>query len=186
MDLWCRNYKLGLNMANNKVLFLTGGDKGIGRAIVERMALQFETVVFTYNTNIVDANEITTKYKNIHSFQCNLKNREQTLEIAQKVKESYGMVDVLINNAGYDNDAVFSKMESNQWDDVIDINLKSIYNLTHAFLPGMIEKQWGRIVNVTSIAGFTGAFGKSNYAAAKAGIVGFTKSLAMELGRKGI
>lgn len=169
-----------------RIVFVTGGDKGIGRAIVERMALLYEKVIFTYNTNIDGADDITDKYPNTVSFQCDLGNREQTLTIAKKVLSDYGRIDILINNAGYDNDAIFTKMESVQWDLVLDVNLRSIFNLTHSFVEPMVVNNWGRIINFSSIAGFTGAFGKSNYAAAKAGIVGFTKSLAMELGRKGI
>jgi NAD(P)-dependent dehydrogenase (short-subunit alcohol dehydrogenase family) len=169
-----------------KLVFVTGGDKGIGRAITARMAALHQAVIFTYNTNLNGAQELAQTYSNVHAFQCNLADREQTLELAHHVQQKYGHPDILINNAGYDNDAVFTKMTSEQWDMVLDINLRSIFNLTHCFIEQMIEKGWGRIINFTSIAGFTGAFGKSNYAAAKAGIVGFTKSLAMELGRKGI
>lgn len=169
-----------------ETLFITGADKGIGRAVLERLAPQFKTAIFTYNTNKIGADDITSKVPNAVSFQCDLSNRDQTLEIANAVLNKYVCVDVLINNAGYDNDSVFSKMSADQWDSVLDVNLRSIFNLTHSFVGGMIENGWGRIVNLTSIAGYTGAFGKSNYAAAKAGVVGFTKSLAMELGSKGI
>ena len=95
-------------------------------------------------------------------------------------------MDILVNNAGYESDATFLKMQPEQWDSVIRINLESIYYFAHSFLRSMIKNNWGRIVNFTSIAGYTGVYGKSNYAAAKAGIVGFTKSLALEFGGKGI
>lgn len=173
-------------MTKGKIVFITGGDKGIGRAIVERMAGLSDTVIFTYNTNQAGADEICAGYANAVAYQCDLGDRRHTLGIADRVNSEYGGVDILINNAGYDNDAVFAKMEAEQWDSVLDVNLRSIFNLTHSFVGGMIERGWGRIINLTSIAGFTGAFGKSNYAAAKAGVVGFTKSLAMELGGKGI
>lgn len=173
-------------MNNGKIVFITGGDKGIGRAIVERMAGLSATVVFTYNTNREGADAICAGYSNAVALRCDLRDRQQTLDVADRVNSQYGGVDILINNAGYDNDAVFAKMEAEQWDSVLDVNLRSIFNLTHSFVGGMIERGWGRIINLTSIAGFTGAFGKANYAAAKAGIVGFTKSLALELGSKGI
>lgn len=169
-----------------KTLFITGADKGIGNAIFERLAPQFQTAIFTYNTNKDGAEALVSKVSNAVCFQCDLSNRNQTIEIAESVLQQYGRVDVLINNAGYDNDSVFTKMTADQWDSVLDVNLRSMFNLTHSFVDGMVESGWGRIVNLTSIAGYTGAFGKSNYAAAKAGVVGFTKSLAMELGRKGI
>lgn len=173
-------------MERKKVVFITGGDKGIGRAIVERMAGLSDTVIFTYNTNQIGADEIRAGHPNTIAFRCDLNDRQLTLDLADQVNSEYGGVDILINNAGYDNDAVFAKMDAGQWDSVLDVNLRSIFNLTHSFVGGMIDRGWGRIINLTSIAGFTGAFGKSNYAAAKAGIVGFTKSLAMELGSKGI
>jgi NAD(P)-dependent dehydrogenase (short-subunit alcohol dehydrogenase family) len=173
-------------MKISKTIFLTGGDKGIGKSIVEKMAEIYENVIFTYNSNKTGAEKITSNLTNTHCFQCDLKSRDKTLEVARLVKEKFGSVDILINNAGYDNDAIFKKMEASQWDDVIDINLRSIFNFTNSFVSEMVEKNWGRIINLTSIAGFTGSFGKSNYAAAKAGVVGFTKSLALELGSKGI
>lgn len=169
-----------------ETLFITGADKGIGMAIFERLASQFQTAIFTYNTNKDGAEAIVSKVPNAVSFQCDLSNRDQTVEIAEIVLQKYGSVDVLINNAGYDHDSVFTKMTADQWDSVLDVNLRSIFNLTHMFVNGMVKNGWGRIINLTSIAGYTGAFGKSNYAAAKAGVVGFTKSLAMELGSKGI
>lgn len=170
----------------NRIVFVTGGDKGIGRAIVERLAPIYQHIIFTYNTNKSGADEITSQYDNVNSFQCDLSDREQAQTIAREVLLQHGAVSILINNAGYDNDSVFAKMDSQQWDSVIDINLRSVFNIASLFVQPMMEQGWGRIINLTSIAGFTGAFGKSNYAAAKAGIVGFTKSLAMELGGKGI
>lgn len=170
----------------NKTVFITGGDKGIGKAIVEKMSTIYKTVIFTYNTNAAGAEQLTSSINNSCCFQCNLKYKKDVLDVAQKVLSKFGTIDILINNAGFDNDAIFSKMEVNQWDDVIDINLKSIFYFTNCFIKEMIDNNWGRIINLTSIAGFTGAFGKSNYAAAKAGIVGFTKSLAIELGKKAI
>jgi NAD(P)-dependent dehydrogenase (short-subunit alcohol dehydrogenase family) len=173
-------------MKIKKTVFVTGGDKGIGKAIVEMMADIYEVVIFTYNTNKLGADKIILKLNNTVSFQCDLRDRESLFELSQIVISRFGTIDILINNAGYDHDAIFVKMEENQWDEVIDVNLRSIFTLTNSFATKMIEKKWGRIINLTSIAGFTGAFGKSNYAAAKAGVVGFTKSLAIELGKKGI
>lgn len=173
-------------MKSDKIVFVTGGDKGIGRAIVERMSELHKMVVFTYNTNNEGANQITSLLDNAVAYQCDLNNTDQISQIASSVLATYDAIDILINNAGYESDALFTKMNNEQWDDVININLKSIYYFAHAFTPKMIDKGWGRIVNLTSIAAYTGAFGKSNYATAKAGIVGFTKSLAMELAFKGI
>ena len=171
---------------NNKKVLITGGDKGIGRAIAERMASLGAKVAFTYNRNIDGANEVTALHENTKSFQCDLGSSESILKLIKDVKEYLGGVDILINNAGYDNDATFVKMQEEQWNSVLDVNLRSMFPVTKAFIDGMIENGWGRIINLTSIAGYTGAFGKANYAAAKAGVVGFTKSLAMEFGKKGI
>ena len=177
---------MGLVMKIDKIVFITGGDKGIGKAIVEKMSDQYRMVIFTYNTNSAGAEDLISKYDNVCCYKCDLKSREQAIEVSTNVKAKFGQIDILVNNAGFDSDAIFTKMEEYQWDDVLDVNLRAIYNFTNSFLPSMIRDKWGRIINITSIAGFTGAFGKSNYAAAKAGVVGFTKSLAIELGRKGI
>lgn len=167
-------------------VFITGGSKGIGKAIVEKMSMIANNVIFTYNNSESSAIEIAEKYNNCKYYQCDLGDYKQCKNVAKNVLSEYQQIDVLINNAGYDRDAIFSKMERQTWEDVIDVNLKSIYNFANFFIPSMIEKEWGRIINLTSIAGFTGAFGKSNYSAAKAGVVGFTKSLALELASKKI
>lgn len=167
-------------------IFITGGSKGIGRAIVEKLASVDNNVIFTYNQSIKEATDLIKARSNVSFVSCDLRDFERCKSVARKVLLKYGKIDILINNAGYDNDALFTKMDKEIWDDVLNVNLNSIFNFTNLFLPQMIESGWGRIINITSIAGFTGAFGKTNYAAAKAGIVGFTKSLAMELGAKGI
>ncbi len=170
----------------SKVALITGGDRGIGRAIVEKLAGKVDHVIFTYNSNKTGADELSGKYTNVSSFQCDLSERAKTAELTTYIKNKWGRVDILINNAACDNDAIFSKMTVGEWDNVINVNLRSLYDMTFPFVTPMREKGWGRIINVTSIAGFTGAFGKSNYAASKAGVVGFTKSLAIELAAKGV
>ncbi|MBO5485250.1 3-oxoacyl-ACP reductase FabG [Phocaeicola sartorii] len=170
----------------DKNVFITGGDKGIGRAITSMLAPLYKNVIITYNNNLPGAEELSKQFPNLSYFQCDLADQKSIAGVAEKVLQRYGRIDILINNAGYENDASFLKMSSVQWNSVIRINLESIYYFSHYFLEGMAENAWGRVVNLTSIAGYTGAFGKSNYAAAKAGIVGFTKSLALEFGGKGI
>lgn len=171
---------------NNKNVFITGGDKGIGRAIALYLAPKSDNVVITYNQNLEGAIEVANIYSNITYIQCDLNDEKSIKNVYQQILNKLGHIDILINNAGYENDATFLKMTSEQWDNVIRINLQSIYHFAHAFLPSMVERGWGKIINFTSIAGYTGAFGKSNYSTAKAGIVGFTKSLAIEFGGKGI
>lgn len=167
-------------------VFITGGDKGIGRAIIEVLSPISDNIFFTYNSNKNGADEICNLYTNSIAYQCDLRNRISCLHIANDINERTKGIDVLINNAGYDSDSTFIKMKEESWNDVLNINLNSIYNYAQHFIPNMIENKWGRIINITSIAGFKGAFGKSNYSAAKAGVVGFTKSLALELASKGI
>lgn len=168
-------------------IFLTGGDKGIGRAIVEKLATSNDNIVFfTYNKNAKGAKEISDKISNVKAYQCDLRDREQCKAIFNSLNKDGLKIDALINNAGYDSDSTFIKMNEDDWDDVINVNLNSIYNFTKLFIPDMISNGFGRIINLTSIAGFQGAFGKSNYASAKAGVVGFTKSLALEVATKGI
>lgn len=173
-------------MRDNKVVFITGGDKGIGRAIVLRLAELYENVIFTYRTNIEGARAILDSHHNITCYPCDLSDIQQVKTVAVDVLKKFGRVDILINNAGSENDATFMKMDEKQWIDVINVNLMSLYYFAHSFIPDMINNSWGRVVNFTSIAGYTGAFGKSNYSAAKAGVVGFTKSLALEFGNKNI
>lgn len=167
-------------------IFITGGSKGIGRAIVEKLSTVGNNVVFTYNQSIAEATELIKNNPNCSYYTCDLRDYGRCKTVAHEVLLKYGKIDILINNAGYDNDSLFTKMDKETWDDVINVNLNSIFNFTNLFLPQMIGNGWGRVINITSIAGFTGAFGKSNYAAAKAGIVGFTKSLSIELGSKGV
>lgn len=172
--------------ASDKIVFITGGSKGIGKALIGILAPSYYKIIFTYQTDKNSADTITGTYDNCVSYQCDLLDYERCEYIANQVLSEYGSIDILINNAGRESDSLFEKMTKESWDDVIDVNLKSIFNFTHHFIPGMIDREWGRIINFSSIAGFTGAWGKSNYAAAKAGVVGFSKSLALELASKGI
>ena len=154
-----------------KVL-ITGTASGIGKGCAE-FFLKENHEVYGFDKNISSIQH--PKYTH---FCLDIRDKNSYPEI--------GPVDILINNAGYDNDALFLKMQSEQWDSVLNVNLRSLFTYTQPFASSMAEQRWGRIINLTSIAGFTGAFGKSNYAAAKAGIVGFTRSLAQELGGQGI
>lgn len=169
-----------------KNVFITGGDKGIGAGITSLLATIYKNIVITFNNNRKGAEDLASKYDNVRYYQCSLENPNSIYDVADKVLSEFGHIDILINNAGYEKDVTFEKMTAKEWESVIRINLESIYYFTHIFSKQMIENKWGRIINVTSIAAYTGAFGKSNYSAAKAGIVGFTKSLSLELGKKNI
>ena len=169
-----------------KIAFVTGGDKGIGRAIVSKLSRSVDQVIFTYNVNFDGARNLETSITNCLGIQCDLKKPECIEKSADFVCKQYGSVSTLINCAGFDKDRTLLKMDAEEWNEVLDVNLRSIYYLAHRFVEGMIKSGWGRIINISSIAAYTGGFGKTNYSAAKAGIIGFTKSLALELAAKGI
>lgn len=173
-------------MKENKIVLITGGDKGIGKAITQCLSERYCTVVFTYNTNKNGAEQIMSMHPNTYGMQCNLEHRETTSALINQIIEQFGKVDILINNAGCDNDSIFTKMDEMCWNRVLDVNLRSLFYVTQQIASVMVKNNWGRIVNFTSIAASTGAFGKANYSASKSGITGFTKSLALELGGKGI
>jgi NAD(P)-dependent dehydrogenase (short-subunit alcohol dehydrogenase family) len=170
----------------SKVVFITGGSRGIGKAVVEKLASEGHMVIFTYLNHSQEAEELTNNFGSVFSYQNDQNDYETTQSIAAEVLNKYSRVDILINNAGIMKDKTFAKMDKETWDEVINTNLKSLYNFTSAFLPAMVENRWGRIVNLSSVAGVQGAFGKTNYSAAKAGVIGFTKALALELAAKKI
>jgi NAD(P)-dependent dehydrogenase (short-subunit alcohol dehydrogenase family) len=169
-----------------RIAFVTGGNGGIGTAVAERLLRENYLVLYTYNQNDPDPVEILQRYPSSRAYHCNLLDRDQVDRLAKDVIEQYTKVDVLVNNAGVMLDQIFIKMNRDQWDYVIDVNLKSIFNFAHAFLPGMIKQNWGRIINISSITGLKGFHGKANYSASKAGIIGFTRSLAVEVASKGV
>ena len=169
-----------------RTAFITGGNGGIGTATVERLLKEGFRVLYTYNEHEADPGHILKQYPGAHAYHCNLLDAEETQSVAKKVLEEFAVVDVLVNNAGVMEDNIFLKMTRQQWDNVIDVNLKSIYSFTHAFLPGMIKQKYGRIINISSITGLRGFFGIANYSASKAGIVGFTRSLAVEVAARGV
>lgn len=169
-----------------KNVFITGGDKGIGRAIAEVLAVSAEHVFITYCQNKNGADDLMQKHQNIIAYQCNLLDVHAIEKVADGIESEFGFVDVLVNNAGMEDNATLMNMTSDQWNHVIGVDMNSLFYVTKCFLPNMLEKRWGRIINISSILGYTGVYGGVNYATAKAGVVGFTKSLAKELGAKGI
>ena len=169
-----------------RTAFVTGGNGGIGTAVVERLLRENYRVLYTFNEHAPNPAHLLEKYPNSRTYHCDLLNRDEVNEVAKSVIEDYSKVDVLVNNAGVMQDRVFVKMNQLEWDHVIDVNLKSLFTLSHVFLPGMLKQRYGRIVNVSSITGLRGFPGKCNYAASKAGIIGFTRSLAVEVAAKGV
>ena len=168
-----------------KKLLITGANGGIGEAVCNLLGDRYE--IFVLGRNKPKIKELCTKYKFIKgSFICDLNNESQITEIIKEIDTNSIDFDILINNAGITNDALFLRMDLEKWQRVIDTNLKANFLLTSALSKNMIKKKWGRIINITSVVGHTGNFGQSNYSASKAGIVGMSKSIALELAKRNI
>ena len=168
-----------------KKLLITGANGGIGEAVCNLLGDRYE--IFVLGRNKLKIKELCTKYKFIKgSFICDLNNENQITEIIKEIDTNSIDFDILINNAGITNDALFLRMDLEKWQRVIDTNLKANFLLTSALTKNMIKKKWGRIINITSVVGHTGNFGQSNYSASKAGIVGMSKSIALELAKRNI
>ena len=176
-------------MLNGKLVLVTGASRGIGQAIALTLGEAGATVIGTA-TSEVGANNIskTLVDKNIHGkgMILNVTDNDQILDLLKVVTVEFGSVDILINNAGITRDNILIRMKEEEWDEIINTNLSSVYKMSKAVLRGMIKKKSGRIISITSVVGAMGNAGQSNYAAAKAGIMGFTKSLAREVGVRGI
>lgn len=173
-----------------RIALVTGGSRGIGRAIALALAYEGAKIAINYQSNEEAASEAATLIQKIGStaFICkaDVSSYADALRMKDKVTANLGVVDILVNNAGVVSDKSFLKMNREVWRKVLSINLDGVFNCTKVFLDGMLEKRWGRIVNITSVIGEIGNFGQANYAASKAGVMGMTKTLAKELARKGI
>lgn len=172
----------------DQVAIITGGAKGIGKGICELFAQQGATVVIW---DIIDDGKTTARSINAEGGHCffqkiDITDREAVKKAAEVVYKEYDRIDILINNAGIIKDRSLLKMTDEEWDDVFNVNLTGTFNTTKVVLPHMREAGYGRIISASSINGVLGAFGQTNYAAAKAGIIGFTKALAKEVGRYGV
>jgi len=177
-----------MDRLKGQVAIITGGAKGIGKGVGEIFCKHGASVVLwdVLEEGKQTAQSISDIGGNIAFRKTDVTNREEVKKAAQEVVDQHGKIDILINNAGILRDRSFLKMEDEEWDAVINVNLTGIYNATKAVLPFMREKGYGRIVSASSINGVLGAFGQTNYAASKAGIIGFTKALAKEVGKYGI
>ncbi len=177
-------------MSLTKNVLVTGGSRGIGAAISKRLGEEGYFVFVNYNNNkekadaVVD--EIVKNGGKAISIQGNISNLKDCENMIQNLKSNFGGVQILINNAGITRDKSFKKMSADEWREVIDTNLSSAYNLSSLLIDSMIENKFGRIINISSVIGQTGGFGQTNYAAAKAGLIGFSKSLALETAKYGI
>lgn len=173
-----------------RIALVTGGSRGIGRAISLALAYEGAKIAINYQSNEEAASEAATLIQKIGStaFICkaDVSSYADALRMKDEVTANLGVVDILVNNAGVVSDKSFLKMNREVWRKVLSINLDGVFNCTKVFLDGMLEKRWGRVVNITSVIGEIGNFGQANYAASKAGVMGMTKTLAKELARKGI
>src|SRR4026208_695107 len=176
-------------MAKRNVL-VTGGMGGLGESICTKMADQGYTVVTTYSPGNKTAEEwLAGMKKRGYSFQAyaaDVTDFDSCSACVRRIEAEVGTVDVLVNNAGITRDMTFKKMTKAEWDGVTRTNRDSVFNMTKQVLDGMVERNWGRVINVSSVNGQKGAFGQTNYSAAKAGMHGFTKALAYEVARKGV
>ncbi|WP_322997297.1 acetoacetyl-CoA reductase [Castellaniella sp.] len=174
---------------SGKLAYVTGGMGGIGTSICQRLAKEGFTVVAGCGPSRDHAKWLAEQaalgYK-FHASIGNVSDWESTVQAFVDIKEKHGPVDVLVNNAGITRDGLFRKMSQDDWRTVIDTNLNSLFNVTKQVIDDMVDRQWGRIINISSVNGQKGQFGQTNYSTAKAGIHGFTMALAQEVAGKGV
>jgi len=176
-------------MLDGKLVLVTGASRGIGKAIALTLGRDGATVIGTATTEsgaeniskVFAENKISGK-----GMKLDVTDSEQVSNLVKNIGEDFGSVDILVNNAGITRDNILLRMKEDEWEDIISTNLSSIYKMSKSVLRGMIKRRSGRIISITSVVGAMGNAGQSNYAAAKAGIIGFTKSLAREVGVRGI
>jgi acetoacetyl-CoA reductase len=173
-----------------RIALITGGMGGLGEAICIKMAALGYQVVTTHSPGNTKANEWLSEmeqqgYK-FRAYPCDVADFDSAKECVAKITAELGPVDVLVNNAGITRDMTFKKMDKVNWDAVMKTNLDSVFNMTKQVADGMVDRNWGRIINISSVNGQKGAFGQTNYSAAKAGMHGFTKALALEVAKKGV
>ncbi|WP_299087078.1 3-oxoacyl-[acyl-carrier-protein] reductase [uncultured Metabacillus sp.] len=177
-------------MLENKVALVTGASRGIGRAIALDLAKNGASVAVNYAGNEAKANEVVDEIKagggNAFAIKADVSNSEDVTQMVKEVINQFGQLDILVNNAGITRDNLLMRMKDNEWDDVINTNLKGVFLCTKAVTRQMMKQRSGRIINITSVVGVSGNPGQSNYVAAKAGVIGLTKTTAKELASRNI
>ena len=177
-------------MLKDKVAIVTGGTRGIGRAIALKLADQGANIVINYRNSDKEAEELKAileeKGVKVLTVKCDISNFEDSKNLMDKCKEVFGKIDILVNNAGITKDTLIMRMKEEDFDNVIDVNLKGTFNCAKHASAIMLKQRFGKIINMTSVVGIAGNAGQVNYAASKAGVIGLTKSLAKELGSRGI
>jgi acetoacetyl-CoA reductase len=176
-----------MTQLRDKVAIVTGGSRGIGASIALELAKNGAKVVINYNIRKELADKVVAEINEFggeaYAVQADVSESNEAAYLVQETINHYGKLDILINNAGITRDSTFKKLKEEDWKKVIDVNLNSVFNNTSAALPYLLESDAGLIINISSIIGQAGGFGQTNYAAAKAGLIGYTKSLALELAR---
>jgi 3-oxoacyl-[acyl-carrier protein] reductase len=179
-----------MKLLENKTVLITGATRGIGKGIAETFAKQGAHVAFTFSSSVEAATalekELAANGVKAKGYQSNAADFAAAQELAAAVLEEFGSIDVLINNAGITKDNLLMRISEEDFDKVIEINLKSVFNLTKAVIRPMMKQRSGSIINMSSVVGVQGNAGQTNYAASKAGMLGFTKSVALELGSRNI
>jgi len=176
--------------ATQRVALVTGGMGGLGEAICIKLAALGDKVVTTYSPSNNKAQDWLRKMNDMgygfKAYPCDVTDFDSAKHCVADITQDLGPVDVLVNNAGITRDMTFKRMTKSDWDAVIHTNLDSVFNMTKQVMDGMVERAWGRVINISSVNGQKGAFGQTNYSAAKAGMHGFTKALALEVAKKGV
>ncbi len=179
-----------MKLLENKVAIITGASRGIGKGIAEKFVEQGATVVFTYASSEEKARaleaELSAKGGKAKGYKSDAADFNAAQALVDEVVKDFGTVDILVNNAGITRDNLLMRMTEEQWDEIMRVNLKSVFNLTKAVIKPMLKAKRGSIINMSSVVGVQGNAGQANYAASKAGIIGFTKSVAAELGSRNI
>jgi 3-oxoacyl-(acyl-carrier-protein) reductase len=189
-EAWQEQEVVSLKLLKGKKALVTGGSRGIGRATVLALADAGADVAINYQHCCEAAEEVCRDARELgvqaHTYQADISREEENGRMLDAVFDDFGVIDVLVNNAGITRDKTFLKMTRSLWDEVLGVNLTGVFNVTRAVLPGMVDAGWGRVINMASIVGQTGNFGQSNYAVTKGGLIAFTMSLAREVSRKGV
>ena len=179
-----------MKLLDNKTAIITGATRGIGRGIAVEFAKQGANVAFTYSSSVDAANALETELNEIgikaKGYQSNAAEFDTAQELAKEILKEFDSIDILVNNAGITKDNLLMRISEDDFDKVIDVNLKSVFNMTKAVIRPMMKQRSGSIINMSSVVGLKGNAGQSNYAASKSGILGFSKSVALELGSRNI
>ncbi|MDB4226280.1 3-oxoacyl-[acyl-carrier-protein] reductase [Flavobacteriaceae bacterium] len=179
-----------MKLLENKTAIITGATRGIGRGIAVEFAKQGANVAFTYSSSVEAANTLEAALTSLgvkaKGYQSNAAEFDTAQELAKEVLTEFGSIDILVNNAGITKDNLLLRISEQDFDKVIDVNLKSVFNMTKAVIRPMMKQRAGSIINMSSVVGLKGNAGQSNYAASKSGILGFSKSVALELGSRNV